>query len=69
MQRGFLDGLEGLTIAHMAALYNFLKYAEAKNMSPRGRVMIDPEKLFGEDSRLIVALLAALFGLLIRRLP
>ncbi len=35
LQRGFLDGTEGLAIAHMAALYNFLKYAKAKNMSPR----------------------------------
>jgi glycosyltransferase involved in cell wall biosynthesis len=35
LQRGFLDGMEGLTIANMAALYNFLKYAKAKNMSPR----------------------------------
>jgi glycosyltransferase involved in cell wall biosynthesis len=34
-QRGFLDGVEGLAIAYMAALYNFLKYAKAKNMSPR----------------------------------
>ena len=35
LQRGFLDGVEGLAIAYMAALYNFLKYAKAKNMSPR----------------------------------
>ncbi|HUA20402.1 MAG TPA: glycosyltransferase family 2 protein [Bryobacteraceae bacterium] len=35
LKRGFLDGFEGLAIAHMAALYNFLKYAKAKNMSPR----------------------------------
>jgi glycosyltransferase involved in cell wall biosynthesis len=35
LRRGFLDGMEGLAIAHMAALYNFLKYAKAKNMSPR----------------------------------
>jgi len=35
LQRGFLDGVEGLAIAHMAALYTFLKYAKAKNMSPR----------------------------------
>jgi len=34
MQRGFLDGLEGLTIAHMAAIYTYLKYAKARNMSP-----------------------------------
>jgi glycosyltransferase involved in cell wall biosynthesis len=30
---GFLDGIEGLTIAYMAALYTFLKYAKARNMS------------------------------------
>jgi glycosyltransferase involved in cell wall biosynthesis len=35
LQRGFLDGLEGLTIAYMAALYNYVKYAKARNMSPR----------------------------------
>lgn len=35
LQRGFLDGLEGLTIAYMAALYNFVKYAKARNMAPR----------------------------------
>ena len=33
LQRGFLDGMEGLAIAHMAALYTFLKYAKARNMS------------------------------------
>jgi len=33
IQRGFQDGLEGLTIAYMAALYTFLKYAKARNMS------------------------------------
>ena len=32
-QRGFLDGLEGLIIAYMAAFYTFLKYAKARNMS------------------------------------
>ena len=32
-QRGFLDGFEGLTIAYMGALYTFLKYAKARNMS------------------------------------
>jgi len=32
-QAGFLDGIEGLTIAYMAALYVFLKYAKARNMS------------------------------------
>jgi len=36
LKRGFLDGFEGLAIAYMAALYNFLKYAKAKNMGPRG---------------------------------
>jgi hypothetical protein len=30
---GFLDGLEGLAIAYMAAFYNFLKYAKARFMS------------------------------------
>jgi len=30
LQRGFLDGYEGLTIAYMAALYTFLKYAKAR---------------------------------------
>jgi glycosyltransferase involved in cell wall biosynthesis len=33
IDRGFQDGLEGLTIAYMAALYTFLKYAKARNMS------------------------------------
>ncbi len=33
IQRGFLDGTEGLTIAYMAALYTFLKHAKARNMS------------------------------------
>jgi glycosyltransferase involved in cell wall biosynthesis len=33
-QLGFLDGLEGLTIAYMAATYTFLKYAKARNLSP-----------------------------------
>lgn len=32
-QAGFLDGIEGLTIAYMAGLYTFLKYAKARNMS------------------------------------
>jgi glycosyltransferase involved in cell wall biosynthesis len=35
LRRGFQDGTEGLAIAYMAALYNFIKYAKAKNMSPR----------------------------------
>jgi hypothetical protein len=34
LQLGFLDGVEGLTIAHMAAVYNFLKYSKARHMSP-----------------------------------
>ena len=33
IQAGFLDGIEGLTIAFMAAFYNFLKFAKARNMS------------------------------------
>ena len=33
--RGFLDGTEGLAIAYMAAMYNFLKYTKAKYMMPR----------------------------------
>lgn len=35
IKRGFLDGVEGASIAWMAALYNFLKYAKALNMSSR----------------------------------
>jgi glycosyltransferase involved in cell wall biosynthesis len=34
LQRGFLDGPEGLSIAYMAALYNFVKYAKASYMIP-----------------------------------
>jgi glycosyltransferase involved in cell wall biosynthesis len=34
LKLGFLDGLEGLTIAYMAGLYNFVKYAKARAMSP-----------------------------------
>lgn len=33
VQCGFLDGLEGLTIAYMAAFYTFLKYSKARIMS------------------------------------
>jgi glycosyltransferase involved in cell wall biosynthesis len=33
LQRGFLDGFEGLAIAYMASLYNFLKFAKARIMS------------------------------------
>ena len=32
LQLGFLDGIEGLCIAYMAAHYNFLKYAKARFM-------------------------------------
>lgn len=32
LQRGFLDGVEGLAIAYMASLYTFLKYAKARFM-------------------------------------
>lgn len=32
-QAGFLDGLEGMIIAYMAAFYTFLKYCKARNMS------------------------------------
>jgi len=32
LKLGFLDGTEGLCIAHMAATYNFLKFAKAKFM-------------------------------------
>jgi glycosyltransferase involved in cell wall biosynthesis len=34
LQRGFQDGAEGLAIAWMAAMYNFLKFAKARNMRP-----------------------------------
>jgi glycosyltransferase involved in cell wall biosynthesis len=34
LRQGYLDGVEGLAIANMAALYNFLKYAKARFMSP-----------------------------------
>ena len=33
LDRGFLDGPEGLTISYMAAFYAFLKYTKARNMS------------------------------------
>jgi glycosyltransferase involved in cell wall biosynthesis len=32
LQRGYKDGLEGLCIAYMASMYNFLKYAKARFM-------------------------------------
>ena len=38
LQRGYLDGLEGLTIAYMAALYNFVKYSKARMMSPGRKI-------------------------------
>lgn len=31
---GFLDGMEGLAIAYMAAFYNFAKYSKARLMTP-----------------------------------
>jgi glycosyltransferase involved in cell wall biosynthesis len=34
LKLGFLDGVEGLAIAYMAAIYNFVKYAKARDMSP-----------------------------------
>jgi len=34
LKAGFLDGMEGLAIANMAALYNFLKYAKVRFMNP-----------------------------------
>lgn len=34
LQGGFLDGFEGLAIAYMAGLYNFVKYAKARAMLP-----------------------------------
>lgn len=34
LKLGFLDGAEGLAIAYMAALYNFVKYSKARHMSP-----------------------------------
>jgi hypothetical protein len=34
LKLGFLDGVEGLTIAYMAALYNFVKYSKARLMRP-----------------------------------
>jgi glycosyltransferase involved in cell wall biosynthesis len=33
LQRGFMDGLEGLIICYMAAFYTFLKYSKARIMS------------------------------------
>jgi glycosyltransferase involved in cell wall biosynthesis len=34
LQQGYLDGLEGIAIAYMAAFYNFVKYAKACYMRP-----------------------------------
>lgn len=34
LKAGFLDGVEGLAIANMAAFYNFLKYAKVRFMKP-----------------------------------
>jgi glycosyltransferase involved in cell wall biosynthesis len=34
VKQGYLDGVEGLAIAYTAALYNFVKYAKARDMSP-----------------------------------
>jgi glycosyltransferase involved in cell wall biosynthesis len=33
LKRGFMDGMEGLVIAYMAAFYTFLKYSKARIMS------------------------------------
>ena len=38
LKRGFSDGVEGLAIAYMAALYNFVKYAKARGMSPGRKI-------------------------------
>jgi glycosyltransferase involved in cell wall biosynthesis len=38
LKRGFLDGEEGLAIAYMAALYNFVKYSKARQMAPRRKL-------------------------------
>lgn len=35
LKRGFQDGFEGMSIAYMAAMYNFLKYAKARAMGAR----------------------------------
>ena len=34
LKQGFLDGMEGLSIAYMAAFYNFVKFTKARHMSP-----------------------------------
>ena len=33
LKQGFRDGMEGLTIAYMSAIYSYLKYAKARFMS------------------------------------
>lgn len=38
LKRGYLDGVEGLSIAYFAAMYNFVKYAKARDMSPGRKV-------------------------------
>jgi glycosyltransferase involved in cell wall biosynthesis len=38
LKLGFLDGVEGLTIAYMAALYNFVKYTKSRHMSPGRKI-------------------------------
>ncbi|HYO81394.1 MAG TPA: glycosyltransferase family 2 protein [Bryobacteraceae bacterium] len=35
LKRAYLDGAEGLSIAWMGALYNYVKYAKARDMAPR----------------------------------
>jgi hypothetical protein len=37
LKQGFLDGVEGLAIAYMAAFYNFAKYSKARLMAPGRR--------------------------------
>ncbi len=38
LKAGFLDGVEGLAIAYMAAFYNFTKYSKARLMAPGRKV-------------------------------
>ncbi len=38
LKLGFLDGVEGISIAYMGALYNFVKYFKARQMSPGRKV-------------------------------
>jgi len=37
VQRGFLDGFEGLVLAYMAAVYVFVKYSKARSMGSEGK--------------------------------